>query len=364
MSDLVEYTGRPVWLGANPVHRFYTGGARWRQLRGISPADDTRWAEDWVASCIDGGAGPDGATQGVSRLAADTGVLLRSLIEAHAIEMLGKEHVARWGTDPMVQVKLVAPRGRVPLHVHPDGPFAAEHLHSPHGKAEAWIVLDAPGTEDGPAYCGIGLREEVSPDAFMAAVRSQDRDFLIGAVHHAPIAAGDVVYIAPGVPHFISGGTLFVEIQEPADLGFLLEWRGYVDDALVATGGLDMELALSSVDGRPLSREAAVGTAFQTPTVARRNGPNTESRLFNQAADRYFEASRLEVQTSDEPPGTRYHVVVITSGRGWIEGEFGREVVATGDTLVLPAAIEHRYVSDRGPLQLLRCFPPSARNAS
>jgi hypothetical protein len=48
------------------------------------------------------------------------------------------------GTDPRIQVKLVAPRARVPLHTHPDAEFALRHLGSSCGKAEAWILLEAP----------------------------------------------------------------------------------------------------------------------------------------------------------------------------------------------------------------------------
>jgi mannose-6-phosphate isomerase len=366
VKDLLDLTRRPVWLAPNPVHRFYAGGALWRVFRGEPDARNDRWAEDWVASCIGASdSAPDGSPQGKSRLAHEPDVLLGSLIAAEPVAMLGAAAARRWGSDPMIQVKLVSPRDRVPLHIHPDAAFAAEHLRARHGKAEAWIVLDAPGTPDGPTSCGIGMRDDVSPEVFCDAVMRQDRAALLDGVHRAPIAAGDVVYIAPGVPHFISGGTFFVEVQEPEDLGFLLEWQGFVDDERSATAGLGMESALRSLDSRPRSRDDAIGSAFQTPAIVRSGDGVTERRLFGTDVDRYFEATRLDVATVDEPEAGRYHVVVITGGHGVIEGAFGRDEIRVGDTFVVPATLEHRYRAAAGAtLRLLRCFGPTADEAS
>lgn len=355
LRALVE---RPIRLTPNPIHRFYHGGGLWRRFRGIEPAVNSRWAEDWVASCIVASdRRPDGSAQGLSAVAG-TSLTLQALIAAFPTEILGEASVRRWGADPMVQVKLVSPHGRVPLHVHPSRAFAARHLGSLRGKAEAWIIIDAPGTADGPASAGIGFREHVTRAAFETAVDHQNRPALLDSVHEAPIRPGDVVFIEPGLAHYISGGTFFVEVQEPADLGVLAEWRGFVESEAEATGGLPMDVALGSFDIRPSDRAEALERAFQRPEGVRSSVRNAETRLLGPAAWPYFEAWRLDVATTYGPDDGRYYIAVVIEGRGRVEGRFGSESVHRGDTFVCPAGMPHRYRAEGGILRILRCLGP------
>lgn len=363
MGGIAELVGRPIRLTANPVLRFYRGGARWRSFRGIDPAFDTEWAEDWVASCIPASADTGPNAEGLSTLAADPDLTLRALIEAHPREMLGEASLRRWGPNPMVQVKLVAPRDRVPLHIHPGASFAQRHHGSACGKAEAWILVDAAGSGGTAAHCGVGLREGVTRNVFVDAVGRQDREALLASVHQGALQPGDVVFIAPGIPHYISGGTFFVEVQEPADLGYLVEWHGFVEDAGAATGGLGMELALEALDATGTDRETAWRRAFQVPTVVRKTAGSRETRLMGAEARTFFEATRLEVTAVDTPPAGRYHVVVVVRGAGWIEGRFGHVGIRAGDTLVMPATLDHSYRAGPDGLEVLRCFGPAIDDA-
>lgn len=346
---------RPIRLGPNPVHRFYEGGALWRGFRGLEQRN-TRWSEDWVASCISAGGAETG--EGLSQLLDYPGVLLADTVRANPTALLG-EDAARNPHGPPVQVKLVSPRDRVPLHVHPGDDFARAHHGSHCGKAEAWVVLGASGSGAEPAFCGVGLRPGVTRSAFEAAVAAQDHEALIGSLHRVTLGVGDAVFIPPGMPHFIDGGTLFAEVQQPADIGYLIEWEGFVADASQASDGLGMTSALEAMDFTTTSRSAAVARTFQKRRTVVETTHATEVELMEVEAQRYFSVRELEVRTEHSPEPGRYHVVVVMEGDGWIEGPFGRETIRRGETFVLGAHLTHRYRAGDGPVRLLRFFGPS-----
>lgn len=127
---------QPIPLGPNTPPMFYHGGGRIDRLRETSGHEDR--PEDWIASVTTRfGMAPGG----MARL--PDGVLLAEAVAADPEGWLGAEHVARYGSDTGLLVKLLDVGQRLPVHVHPDRGFAAEHLASPHGKTEAWIVLEA-----------------------------------------------------------------------------------------------------------------------------------------------------------------------------------------------------------------------------
>jgi mannose-6-phosphate isomerase len=361
--DPARVAERPIRLSENPVFTFYEGGRLWRRFRGSPEQRDDRWAEDWVGSCIEARQrAPDGALQGLSAVQAPGGgrVLLRTLLEAAPEAMLGRAGVARWGADPRVQLKLVAPRARVPLHTHPDAEFARRHFGTSCGKAEAWIVLGAPGTEGRPASAGLGFREGVTEAAFRHAVEAQDAAALLDLVHSTTIRPGDVIFVRPGIPHYISGGTFFVEVQEPADLGVLAEWRGVVDGPAAAMGGLDLATAMSCFRVEPRTRADALGEAFQRPRIVRQVGADRETALLGEGAAAVFEARRLDIESSYEPDEGRYYVGVVVEGAGWITGSGWREPVRRGDTFVCAASLAHRFSAEGGPLRIIRALGPAA----
>jgi mannose-6-phosphate isomerase len=343
--ETTRFADRPIRLTENPVHSFYEGGRLWRRFRGSPDPHDDRWAEDWVGSCIKAGQpSPDGRAQGLSMVSLPDGrrLPLRDLLQA----------------DPRVQVKLVAPRARVPLHTHPDAEFALRHFGSSCGKAEAWILLETPGADGRPASAGIGFREGVTEEAFLAAVRAQDSAALLDLVHTTTIKPGDVVFVRPGVPHYIGGGTFFVEIQEPADLGVLAEWRGFVDNPMTATGGLDLETAMACFRIEPRSRRAALGEAFQRPRTIRRAAAGQEVALLEEDAQPFFEARQLDLDRSYEPDDGRYYIGVVVDGAGYLEGPGWRERIGRGDTFASPATLAHRFLADGGPLRVIRALGP------
>ena len=148
-----------------------------------------------------------------------------------------------------------------------------------------------------------------------------------------------------------------MEVQEPADLGVLAEWRGFVDSPMAATGRLEPAVAMSCFRIEPQTRGDALAAAFQRPRTVREVGGNQEIALLERDALPFFEARRMEVASGHEPDDGRYYVGVVVDGGGWIQGPGWREPVRRGDTFACAAGLAHRFTAE-GPLRVIRAFGP------
>lgn len=226
------------------------------------------------------------------------GRLLRDAIAADPERWLGPG-----ATETRLLVKLLDAGQRLPVHAHPDGAFAREHLRLPCGKAEAWLIIE-------PAPLWLGFRKDDD-------LATLDDEALLERMHELHPRRGEWIYVPAGTPHAIGAGAFIVEVQEPCDASVLLEWSflGLTrDDAML---GLPVATALTSV------RAAAVD-----PSPWRSTG-----RTPNEA-DAFF---RAEV-TGPGPLERGYAVVVGLEGEGRLATEGGDTPLSAGDVVVVPFA--------------------------
>jgi mannose-6-phosphate isomerase len=295
------------------VYRFYRGGALIGRLRRVDEEDGS-FPEDWVGSITPASnPGRDEPEAGLSRL--EDGRLLRDAIAADPAGWLGD------ADHPGLLVKLLDSAERLPVHYHPDRAFAREHLGSPFGKTEAWIVL-ATRADEGEVW--VGLREPVERETFRGWIERQATDQLRAALNRLAVRPGDVVYVPGGVPHAIGEGLLVAELQEPTDFSILCEWQGFPIGAEDADLGLGWELALEAADLAP--HEPRLGLP-------------EEARAFFWADE------------TAEPAG-RFAILIVLEGEGTVDGRPTR----AGDCFALPATAERLDVE--GGLRILRCLGP------
>lgn len=306
---------RPIELGPNQIRRFYRGGARIAAFRGHGDDDAP---EDWVASTT---TVHGEAELGRSRV---DGELLADVLAADPEAFFERAHLERFGAEPALLIKLLDAGERLPLHLHPDERFAAEHLGSPYGKTEAWIILEA--RPDAAVH--VGFSRDLGADELDAAVARQDIEGMVAAMNRLPVAAGDFVYVPAGLPHVIEEGIFLLELQEPSDLSLLLEW-GLVpeEDAFL---GLPRELALQAVT------RATVDVAKGFPAEA----------------DRFFRAEWVESGATLEPA---FSVLVVTEGEGSLETEHPVPL-RRGSTVLVPFAAGEARLT--GSARAIRCRPP------
>ncbi|GIF45925.1 mannose-6-phosphate isomerase [Asanoa ferruginea] len=320
-----------------PADRFYLGGDRIAAFRGSAPAGD-HTPEDWVGSTTTV-AGFD--SLGLTVL--DDGRLLRAAIADDPVRWLGAAHVARFGADPALLVKLLDAGERLPVHVHPDDAFAQSHLGCRNGKTESWIILDAePG-----AKVHLGFREDVEPATLADWVARQDRAAMLDALHAVEVTAGDTVFVPAGYAHAIGAGILLLELQQAADLSLLLEYDGFAID-----GPRDGHLGIGFDAALPCVRRQAVPAG----TLKELCGRIDDTRIFPAYGDAFFRAIHHSGPSEWEPG---FSIAVVLSGEGRLSwGADESLALRTGMTVLIPH--DAGTVRVEGPVELVRCRPPVA----
>ncbi len=337
-----------VVLPANqPADRFYRGGPRIQAFRGEEPRGD-RIPEDWIGSTT--------TIRGEASLGLTTlpdGRILRDAIADDPEGWLGREHLDAFGVDTMLLVKLLDAGQRLPVHAHPDGPFAKAHLGTGHGKAEAWFILE-------PGDVHLGLLRDVEADELAALVDAQDARALLALLHRVPVRSGDTVMVPPGVLHAIGAGVLLAEVQEPEDLSILLEWRDFeLDGARDGHLGLGFDTALRAVETRGRT----------TDEIAALVSGGTEGDVLAGAAAPYFRFELLTAGGSDADTGAGaatattdagFAVLIVLDGELTLHAQGDPDArpvrVERGTTAVLPHAAGALTVTGAGRILLAR--PP------
>lgn len=327
---------QPMILPSNqPANRFYLGGDRISAFRD-EPSHGPRTPEDWIASTT---TVRGHATLGRTRL--PDGSLLVDRIAEDPVAWLGVDHIAAFGVDTKLLVKLLDAGQRLPVHAHPDTAFASEHLGAAHGKAEAWYILT-------PGDVYLGLRDAVSPEQLLAIVEAQDIEGLLGRMHRVHVEAGQTVYVPPGLLHATGKGILLAEVQEPEDLSILLEWRDFaLDGAVDGHLGLGFKTALQAVEltGR---KEAEIAALL---------GPGADpDSVFASGSGEYFRLERVAVDgLMHVDPG--FAVLIAVDGDATITTSAENPIaVPAGTTVVLPHSSGPLTLTGQGTVLIAR--PP------
>ena len=323
-------------IGPNPIRHFYRGGGALFSFRGLEPGPAPE-PEDWIASTT---SRFNQAPAGLSRLA--DGSVLAELVAADPLAFLGPEHVAAFGEDAALLVKLIDSAERLIVHAHPDRAFARRHLGCAHGKTEAWVVLS-----DGEVW--VGFSRTVDPGELAEWVEARRVDEMLAALCRLEVRRGDAVLVPAGVPHALGPGVLIVELQEPTDFSICLERRDLADPSL----GLDWGVALEAVDRSPWDGER----------LARLLGPGLggggvtgRGRVLPEIADPFFRAELVAGEGAELKPGLA--VLVVLAGSGQITASAGTSVaVRAGTTLLLPHAAGPARIG--GDAVVLACRPPA-----
>lgn len=270
------------------------------------------------------------------------GRTLGALAAEQGAELLGRAAVARYGARMPLLAKVIDAADRLSIQVHPDDAYALERERdSGHlGKAEAWYVLDAaPGAE-----IIWGVRRDLDADEVRRRVADGTLEEVVNRV---PVAAGDVIYNAPGVIHAIGAGIFLFEIQQSSDLTYrLYDYNRRGADGELRELHLDKALEVAELGRRAPERS-------RPPLVT-----DDWQQLF---ASEHFVLERCELVGEPRRGATTpesLQILVLLRGDGELQAAGGHLRLCRGDALVLPAALGEYRVSGNG--ELVRCRLPES----
>jgi mannose-6-phosphate isomerase len=338
----------PAFLPVNQIDHFYLGGDNIGRLR-RGPGGPRR-PEEWLGSTVTRFGELD---RGVTVLA--NGDNLRALVNSDPQAWLGSAHVARYGDNSAILVKLLDAGERLPVHVHPSRKFAKDHLDCDYGKTEAWVVLETP--PDGGSVW-VGCNRDVDPLEMRTLVDAQDKQGLVGLLNHLTVYPGDAVLVPSGTPHCTGAGAFVLELQEPTDFSILLEWDGFaLDGPTEGHVNLGFDQALQCVNRNALSPEFVA-------SLVRHNGalPRLGAHpMMPSLADPYFRTVRVHTDATHTTSVTldpSFAVVLVTNGSGCLKTSTGvPTIIRSGDALVVPHAAGPMEFS--GDITVLVSLPPA-----
>ncbi|MGI5877078.1 MAG: type I phosphomannose isomerase catalytic subunit [Christensenellales bacterium] len=243
------------------------------------------------------------------------------------------------GTGFPLLVKFIGPSQWLSVQVHPADGSAAE---GEAGKAEAWVVIDAP--EDGRIVYGVrGGRE-----AFEAALAGGT---LRDALGWLPVRAGDVVNIPAGTVHALGPNVTVYEIQQSSDTTYrVYDWDRIDGDT-----------------GRPraLHTQQALRVIDWDAGFVRRTGltlPEAGAARTLLICNRHFALERIDADGTfiDHGPGG-FSVWSVASGIGSVRcSDPGRGFdVKAGDSFVVPACATGLHFEGRAALLRGHTTPPA-----
>ncbi len=364
-DELKQMLRSPIYLAPNTYLHFYNGGKLRAEFVGEpDPKDDFR-SEEWIFStnrAVTPGRDnpPD---KGFSRIQTPSGktVLLKDLLQAFPEETMGKAHSDKFGANLGILVKIfdVGDGAHIPVHWHPSPAFASEHLDSPYGKNEAWIVV---GTRPG-AQAWIGWKEDVSTEDFSRWANAQDVETMRKHMHRIEPKVGDVIFLRDSFVHSLGSGLCILEPQEPTDWNILAEWEEYPFEKEDGLLGLDWDTALNAADFTAMSPDYLNNYVRRTPEIVRKQDDSVEEGLLPEEARPYFWLSRFKVSSKMSIPGDQgFYCIVTTGGEGLLRGSFGDVPIKRGKSLFIPTCLSEGYElvnQGSGRLEVVYCYPPA-----
>lgn len=362
MSQHID-AAQPLLLPTNRVWRSYTGGRLLDTLDGATAPADGHLPEDWIGSATRAiNAGREHLErEGIATaLAADgTLVAMDRLIAASPEAVLGKAHVAAYGAQPQLLVKLLDSAVRLHIQAHPSVPWAKAHLGSPNGKTEAWWILSARDPKD--AWVLFGFQRPPSPEDWRRMLAEQDTEAMLSCFDRIAVKPGDVLLVSGGVPHAIGPGLLMVEIQEPTDWVVRCEW-GHGDtraDATSQTMGLGLDGVLDMFDYSAVPAESVFARFGPRPKVIAECDAGCETVLLARPQTDRVELRRVEA-TGDGAMSLamdgRFSILIVLEGDGRLTADGTTLPLGQWSRVFLPAAL--RSVTLEGTMTVARCMPP------
>jgi mannose-6-phosphate isomerase len=297
--------------------------------------------EDWIASTLSKFGSLDGATR------LPDGELLSDAMTDRPSEFFSPAHIAHFGANPALLVKLLDAGERLPVHCHPDRAFAGVHLGSVFGKTEAWIII---GTQGDDPHVYLGFNRDIEADELSDWFASQNSAEILGSMNRVTVRTGDAIFVPAGTPHAIGAGAFIVELQEPTDFSVMLEWRDFgMPDRRDEQLGMSAELSLQCFNRHQFTdADLALCHRHAAPshggTIA----------LFPPLAQPFFQAEEVTVTDSVEL-AAQYAVLIVLAGSGTLTTSTSELDISRGSTVLMPYSAGPATL--RGTLHAIRCLP-------
>lgn len=268
---------------------------------------------------------------------ADTGPLqgmtLAEITRQHRSALLGPKLA---GQDFPLLIKLLFPRDKLSIQVHPDDALAQKY-GEPRGKTECWYALEAkPG-----ARVALGLKPGVTVEQVKGAIQDHTLESLLEML---PVQKGDMLFVDAGTVHAMGPGVVILETQQTSDLTYRMYDYG---------SGRELHLDKSF---------AAMRLQTRAGKVAARS-VDGHSVLIE---ERYFRIERWPIRAGTAPslvmPSRVVQMIFVAQGQARISGPgsgdgFESFLLQPNQLAVIPASTARWALAADSPTEIIRILP-------
>ena len=251
--------------------------------------------------------------------------------------MLGEQHYKKYGPTTPFLLKFLDASIRLHIQAHPTIAFAQQHLNSPSGKTEAYVILGVRETVRNP-YIYLGFQHPESKKNFKQAVVSQDIDRILSCFDKIFIKPGDVFIVPGGLPHAIGEGVFMIEIMEPTDFAVRLEFErgGYLLPEEARFMGRGIDFAMDMIEHGQLSVEKLRQQYFCKPVLIRKEFNFEEFILIGPEQTSCFSVNKLKITDKYTRKHEGFHVGIVIKGEGTISAGSEFIWIKQGDKFLIP----------------------------
>jgi mannose-6-phosphate isomerase len=265
---------------------------------------------------------------------------LNELIEIYMGDLVGDRIFDQFGYEFPLLIKFIDANDDLSIQVHPNDQLAKER-HNSSGKSEMWYVIDA--KKD--AQLISGFNHEMDKAHYLKHLKNNE---LPQILNYEKVQAGDVFYIPSGRVHAICSGIVLAEIQQTSDITYrIFDWNR--KDGQGNERELHTEQALDAIDFN-------VYDSYRTNYKA---VPNRTARILK---TKYFETNIISF---DQPVEKEYNKLDSFVIYMCLDGEFEiiyyeseSILVKKGETILIPAVIEHLQLNPVVQSKLLEVYLP------
>lgn len=289
-----------------------------------------RYGESWDISCVKGDISV--AANGMLK-----GNNLQELIEVYMGDLVGERVFEKFGLEFPLLIKTLDCNDVLSVQVHPDDALAAER-HNSYGKTEMWYVTSC--APDAFLYLGFS-KADITREEYLDAVSG---GYLPELLNRVQVKAGDAFFIPAGMVHALGKGVEVVEIQQTSDVTY----RIYDWDRVGADGKpreLHTALAVDAIDFE------------RRPDECIKKCVPATNKSVEVVKCRYFTTNLLDVDgevDKDYAPLDSFVIYMCTGGEVDLETDGGREHMADGDVVLIPAELND--VCIKGKARLLEIY--------
>lgn len=345
-------------LTPNRVWRSYPGGMRLDVLQEKEDPQVSHFPEDWIASvtrAVNVGR-EEFDKEGLSFInSGESSAYLADLIEDSPLEILGENHMKKYGANLPFLIKFLDSSIRLHFQCHPDKNFAREKLNSPYGKTEGYYILEA-----GPAsYIYLGFQHPPKKKELKEAIIHQDISYMESCFEKIPIKAGDAFLVPGGIPHAIGPDVLMIEIMEPTDLAvrFEFERAGYVLPEEARFLGKDLDFALEVFDFKAVSMDQVFQQYFVSPTLLSSSDSAALYSIFDRQNTDCFRLEKLLVFSETNLLRDGFFILIVVKGLGKICSDDLEFTYRPGDRFFITASDKSKLVEAFEPSEFILALP-------